>query len=204
MMELFQQKSLKTKRNNYWIYNIKIPFFGGEMILSWEEINRGTYPCRCGKGTYTIISKMDDWNRTKHSTILNCPECAEQEKLKSIKEAEERELLEKLDNEIKKSFEEKYKDKWIMYFENAKNKKQIWEMARRLGIEENSLSTFYSRNRNINMSDYIMSLANYQHMDKIMSYININDNNLKSKSDTAMKLYKADLSRRINDWYNNN
>lgn len=37
----------------------------GRTIMSWEEMYSRDYPCSCGKGTYTEVVEMDDWNRRR-------------------------------------------------------------------------------------------------------------------------------------------
>lgn len=43
--------------------------------MSWEEISRKEVKCPCKKGTVALIAYMDDWNRTKDSINIECPEC---------------------------------------------------------------------------------------------------------------------------------
>jgi hypothetical protein len=31
--------------------------------------------CPCGKSTYTVVSLMDDWNRTEERWTMNCRQC---------------------------------------------------------------------------------------------------------------------------------
>lgn len=43
--------------------------------MSWEIDWEKEYPCPCGKGKYKVISKSDDWNRTKEEYVMFCKEC---------------------------------------------------------------------------------------------------------------------------------
>jgi hypothetical protein len=43
--------------------------------VSWEEMSKKDYPCPCGKGIYTDILEMNDFNRTREDHIMNCEEC---------------------------------------------------------------------------------------------------------------------------------
>lgn len=43
--------------------------------MSWEEIRRKEIKCPCKKGAVALIAYMDDWNRTKDSVNIECPEC---------------------------------------------------------------------------------------------------------------------------------
>lgn len=171
--------------------------------MSWEEMDRGDYPCNCGKGTYTKVVEMDDWNRRREKRTINCPECAEKEKTEKIKEAKERERLKKLDDEIKTYFGERYMEELLSYFASAKNKKEYWTLAKRMGIQEDSLSTFYSRNKSISMEDYVRKLGTSKNMLKIMQVLNIEDMDLTYKVDEAMKLKKAEYARLVAEWHRN-
>ena len=53
--------------------------------MSWEVMRSEIIECHCGKGTMTNIMEMDDWNRTRSSTVIDCPDCRE----KAAREAEE-------------------------------------------------------------------------------------------------------------------
>lgn len=169
--------------------------------MGWDEMSRVDYPCPCGKSTYTRVVEMDDWNRYRESRIMHCPYCAEKEKEERARIREESERLSKLEKEIKAYFAVKYLKEWLAYFEKAKNKKQTWELARKLGVETYSLSAFYSHKYS-SMETYIESLATYYNMDKIMHVLNINDRELTSKVEEAMRLRENEKSRIINEWYN--
>jgi predicted RNA-binding Zn-ribbon protein involved in translation (DUF1610 family) len=43
--------------------------------MSWEVMSRTKFTCPCGKGEYEVISEMDDWNRTRDSAEMLCPNC---------------------------------------------------------------------------------------------------------------------------------
>lgn len=45
-----------------------------------------TTECYCGKGSITHVTEMDDWNRSRSSTLIHCPDCLK----KAADEAEER------------------------------------------------------------------------------------------------------------------
>lgn len=175
----------------------------GRTIMSWEEMYIRDYPCTCGKGTYTEVVEMDDWNRRREHRTINCPECAENEKIAKMKEAKERERSRNLDEEIKNYFSEHYMEKWLSYFDSAKNKKEIWEIAKGMGIERDSLSSFYSRNKSISMEEYVKNLAVSDNMQKIMQFLNVEDMDLSSKVDEVMKLKRAEYAKLVAEWHRN-
>ena len=171
--------------------------------MSWEEMYRRDYPCSCGKGTYTEVVEMDDWNRRREHRTINCPECAEIEKQAKINEDKERERLKQLDEEIKTYFNERYMEKWHSYFASTKNKKEIWTLAKEMGIERDSLSSFYSRNKSLNMEEYVTNLAVSNNMQKIMQALNIEDMDLSCKVDEVMRLKRAEYAKSVAEWHRN-
>lgn len=44
--------------------------------MSWEEMSRESYPCPCGKGTWVVIHRSDDWNRTEEIATILCEVCS--------------------------------------------------------------------------------------------------------------------------------
>ena len=43
--------------------------------MSWEDDSVDEEKCPCGKGTYSVTSSSDDWNRFRTSWTMNCTEC---------------------------------------------------------------------------------------------------------------------------------
>lgn len=170
--------------------------------MSWEEMSRGDYPCPCGKGTYTRILDMDDWNRIREFTTMNCPVCAEKERAEEERLKKEDQRLSELDKEIKAYFAANYIEEWLTYFAPAKNKKQTWELAAKLRVETKSLSTFYSIKYS-SKETYIRSLATYRNMEKIMRALNINDSKLANEVEEAIELYKKEYGRAVANWHRN-
>lgn len=160
--------------------------------MSWEEMYRRDYPCKCGKGTYTEVGEMDDWNRTRDYQIINCPECAEKARIAAEEErkakAEREARLKVLVEEIKAHFEKHYMEDWLSFFASARNKKEVWALANKIKVESHSLSSFYQHNKGSSMEDYVRGLASPYNMLKIIEALNINDSLLKSKVEEAMDL----------------
>jgi hypothetical protein len=160
--------------------------------MSWEEMYRRDYPCKCGKSTYTEVGEMDDWNRHREYQIINCLECAEKARIaeaeRKQEEANRQAHLKKLVDEINKHFEKRYMDDWLSFFASARNKKEVWTLANKIGIENHSLSSFYQYNKGSSIEKYVRSLASPYNMLKIIETLNINDSVLKSKVGEAMDL----------------
>lgn len=49
--------------------------------MSWETVSETKRPCPCGKGTYTITKRCDDWNRYEEYWVMDCLQCKENYKL---------------------------------------------------------------------------------------------------------------------------
>lgn len=170
--------------------------------MSWDEIQRYDYPCKCGKGTITYVSEMDDWNRSRSHEIINCPECAAEARAtataKAKAEQEARDRLKELASEIKRDFEERYIEQWITLFAAVRNKKQAWELAKEIGLENRSLNSFYDFNKGSSIADYVLRLARPYNMDKIIEILEIDDDDFKNKVDEAIKLSSYDRSILLN------
>lgn len=169
--------------------------------MSWSTTSRYTYPCSCGKGTYTVHVEMDDWNRQRDHRVIHCPECAEKEKEHKMKIVNERKHLRELDEEVRIYFDEHYMEQWFKYFAPTKNKKEKWTLANDMGIERGSISTFYNRWKSRSMDEYIRSLANYNNMQKIIQVLHIEDSCLISKVQQALELKEREYSRAVRDWH---
>ena len=66
--------------------------------MSWEDMGTREFPCDCGKSTCTTFIEMDNWNRSRSYTIINCLECREK------KETKERIKNEKIKEKILTGF----------------------------------------------------------------------------------------------------
>lgn len=160
--------------------------------MSWEEMYRKNSPCKCGKGTYTEVGEMDDWNRTRDYQIINCPECAEKARIAAEEErkakAEREARLKVLVEEINTHFEKHYIEEWLSFFASARNKKEVWTLAKKAGVESYSLSAFYDHNKGSSMKDYVRRLARPNNMPKIIEVLNINDSYLQDRVEEAKDL----------------
>lgn len=109
--------------------------------MSWEEFSVETRPCGCGNGTVTYRREMDDWNRVRDSTTINCPKCRadfeNQERLRQQQEAK-REVLW---NKALTIARERYLPRWLEMFA-GKSKKETWLLYTG-GSGYPALGTFY-------------------------------------------------------------
>lgn len=156
---------------------------------------RREYPCKCGKSTYIEIGEMDDWNRHREYKIVNCSECAKQERIeaekKREKQIENENRLRELAADIRASFENNYMDEWITMFQSLRSKKDAWKLACRMGVENKSLSSFYEYYRGKSIREYASMLVSIRNMEKIMATLHIEDNILSSKVKEARELMES-------------
>ncbi|MED4351412.1 hypothetical protein P9265_03560 [Schinkia azotoformans] len=162
--------------------------------MSWEEMYRQDYPCKCGKSTFTEIREMDDWNRFREYRVINCPECAKQEQIEAEKQKEKQikneKRLRELAADIKASFESSYADEWSAFFQPFKSKKDAWQLAHKMGVENKSLSSFYQFYKGISIEEYAKNLVSIRNMEKIIATLHIQDTILSAKVKEARELMK--------------
>jgi arginyl-tRNA--protein-N-Asp/Glu arginylyltransferase len=163
--------------------------------MSWEEMYRRYYPCKCGKSTFTEIGEMDDWNRFREYRVINCPECAKLERIEVEKQKEKQikneKRLRELAADIKDSFENSYMDEWFAIFQPLKSKKEAWQLAHNMGVENKSLSSFYQFSKGISIKEYAKNLVSIRNMDKIIATLHIQDNILSAKVKEAGELMQS-------------
>ncbi|QFG00430.1 hypothetical protein PB01_17375 [Psychrobacillus glaciei] len=181
--------------------------------MSWEVITRNNYPCKCGAGTYTYISEMDDWSRTRVKYILDCNQCKEKyffnEGFFTSKEVVK--ISTRFQQEIDKYVEElneyigvTYYNFWLMMFSACKTKKDYWNelkhIKKELGIYPQSLGTFYKDvNRYENIEIYLLELFKHYSkyktgdhflFDRLMKLMDISD---KKIDEIETRISKVDL-----------
>ncbi len=144
--------------------------------MSWEEMSTAKHPCPCGKSTYTITDRMDDWNRTDSSMHMDCEACRSNYVIFSensyrsslpsivqfwISERTQAEYV-RLLNEAKTSRQKakeiksnRYLSKWKNLFE-GKNKKQAWVTLTNNGARYPALGTFYQHTKTEGVEAYLV------------------------------------------------
>ncbi len=143
--------------------------------MSWEEMSVDKHPCPCGKGTYSVTHRMDDWNRTNSSMHMDCEECQSKYVLFSenqnrgglphtarfwiCKEAEVeywhlREAAATARRQVKKLRTQRYLPQWMALFV-GKNKKQAWEILTNDGTRYPALGTFYQHTKVEGLEAYL-------------------------------------------------
>jgi hypothetical protein len=143
--------------------------------MSWDY-NEYTKPCPCGKGLIRVVDGSNDWGQTSHDETILCPECKEKaEKVKAIREERLRIAKSKIFLVISyftENFTHLLEDKFI----NTRSKKSVWQVAYDLGIEDQSLTTFYKHYHS--KEKYIHELINWYLIHRIIKALEIKDQTL--------------------------
>lgn len=170
--------------------------------MSWEKSSEYERTCSCGKGKVIISTEMDDWNRIRSYETVLCDQCREKSYQK-IKIKQERDLkFRNLSSQVISYFNNHYSKIWISYFNN-KNKKAIWKSVFNLGVENCSLSSFYSKYKTLNTEEYINKLVKVENLPKIINGLNIKDEELESLLVEPLEIFYEIKNEWINEAYMN-
>lgn len=169
--------------------------------MSWDVMKDYEKPCPCGKGKVHIVEEMDDWNRIRESEEIICDEC--QKELIKNKQSEENEYRKynKLSNDVIVYFKENYLTELMKCFEQAKSKKNIWEIMNKVGIERRTLQSFYYHNKNFNKQKYIEKIISIRNISKLMNLLNINDEKLNQMLQEPFEIYTKMEAKSYNEAY---
>jgi len=121
--------------------------------MSWEEMCPETKTCWCGNGTITYITEMDDWNRVRHHTQINCPICKEEADKEAAERQRREESRNKLRSEAKSIAEERYLARWLAMYSGL-NKREAWKLYTG-GSGYPALGTFYKHVREQGLTEYV-------------------------------------------------
>ncbi len=143
--------------------------------MSWEEMSVEKHPCPCGKGTYSVTLRMDDWHRTAKSMKMDCEDCRGQYVIHTENShrsglphvvqfwiskdvaAEHDRLLEEARTARSKIVNlrtQRHLPKWLALFGN-KNKKQAWALLTNKGDRYPALGTFYQHTKEEGLPQYL-------------------------------------------------
>lgn len=144
--------------------------------MSWDEMSRKDKTCNCGKGTISIISEMDDWNRWRTTKEINCADCRE-ESIRIAKENEKKaRLRNQLNEEARNLAESRYLEKWLEIYQGL-NKKQVWQLYTG-GTGYPALGTFYKHVKDSGgVTDYLSHRFRYN-FENILTEMKISDSEI--------------------------
>lgn len=141
--------------------------------MSWEEMVPDIRPCWCGNGTITYVTEMDDWNRVRHHTRIECEVCKtkaeENARLKQQRHQERENLLAR----AKLIAEDRYLNGWLAMFAGL-NKRETWLLLTD-GSGYPALGTFYKHVKEEGVSQYLS--RNFSHdFQKALAKMGVKDN----------------------------
>ena len=145
--------------------------------MSWESTETKR-PCPCGKSTFTIVDRSDDWGRFESHWKMDCPDCRNRYSLYTYgyyrsglyQEAHRWIDKEKYDEAQKLEEESKKTQKVavalsverqlpvLMELFDTKSKKAIWETLNKHIKPFKSLGTFYQHIKGKEKYEYIKEL----------------------------------------------
>lgn len=144
--------------------------------MSWEDMSVESFPCPCGKGTYSVTRRMDDWNRVDSSMQMDCEECRANYVLFSESgyrsgmphtsrfwvskqiQAEYAHLCKEAAALRQKAVilkNDRMLPRWKALFE-GKNKKQAWSILTDNGARYPALGTFYQHTKSEGLETYLV------------------------------------------------
>ena len=143
--------------------------------MSWEEMSVEKHPCPCGKGTYSVRHRTDDWNRTDTSLSMDCEDCYGSYVIYSENthrgglpytvrfwiKVDIKAEYNRLSDEVRAARDQvrilriqRYLSKWLALF-SGKNKKQVWELLTNKGERYPALGTFYQHTKEEGLIAYL-------------------------------------------------
>lgn len=159
--------------------------------MSWEDFE-DVEPCECGRGTITRTTSLNDWGGVRAYTKINCTVCLkkaiERRKIEKIKEENRKRKIDERERKINELerimidyFRENYNGQWIEYFDDVKNKKDMWNKSKEIEFMRNSsLTSFYKHCKRFgyDKTAYINNLVSYVNIDRIIVALKIVDDKL--------------------------
>lgn len=166
--------------------------------MSWES-NETEKPCPCGKSTYTVIDRSDDWGRYETHWRMDCPICEKTYSLyvydyyrsglpeqghkwveKGIydqsMELEGRSKAAK--NQAVRMAEDRYLPVLVDMFSNS-SKKSIWQALSANIKWYKSLGTFYKHTKNKEKEEFLSELFSYSDLLSVLRVANAEDEEIK-------------------------
>lgn len=179
--------------------------------MSWEEMSVDKHPCPCGKSTFSVTHRMDDWNRTDASMNMDCEHCrkdyvlfSENSYRSGLPSVAQFWISKQTKAECDRSCNEacsarlqaqtlrtqRYLSQWNALFE-GKNKKQAWEILTNKGARYPALGTFYQHTKVEGIVAYLerhFESADDRTFKEILKILNIEDREIIGLMDRALAL----------------
>jgi hypothetical protein len=109
--------------------------------MSWEIMRSETKQCQCGKGAIIQILEMDDWNGTRSTTEIHCPDSSQKGDEKAEARRQRESANEALYKNAKKLATDRYLTNWLALYSGVASK-AAWQLYTG-GSDYPALGTFY-------------------------------------------------------------
>lgn len=191
--------------------------------MSWEELSNSQYKCPCGSGTFTIRFFTDDWNRTEERWEMDCPICRQNYRLYTYfhhdlemtsssfiwAKKEQYEDVERIGAQLTQAKEDvvkaaasSYMNEWLLYFSDARSKKEIWRRLTDNGMRYPSLSTFYAQTRHTQTASYLQREFSYNNVPIILHKLGVGEEEITERLRIARDI-EAKHQKAINELMRN-
>lgn len=182
--------------------------------MSWEDDRVDKKQCPCGKGTYSVISSSDDWNRFRVSWAMNCPDCKLNYRLFEFTYYQDgmtetgfrwvkteifdraRDMMaraERLKNSCVADAKAKYLETLVQLWANL-SKKDICTKLQKGLSHFSSLGTFYKHTKGMDRRTYLADLFQENQLLDLLRLIGIKDSGLEASFREANRL-KSDADK---------
>lgn len=175
--------------------------------MSWDSTETKR-PCPCGRGTYTIVDRSDDWSRFESHWKMDCLDCKENYSLHTygyyhsglyeeghrwVEKGtyDEAQKLQKESKRIQNIAVDLSVDRCLPAFMDlfdAKSKKAIWERLSQYIKPFKSLGTFYQHTKGKEKYEYLKELFCFSHLLALMQAAEVEDNEIKELINKAESL----------------
>src|SRR5260221_300812 len=188
--------------------------------MSWEDSEPVNHACPCGKSTYFVMDRSDDWGRFEQRWGMDCHQCARNYRLYSYVtfhkglryEAHgwaKKTLFDELMScnkecdvargRLQRHLMRNYKARWLEHFAGT-NKKAVWCALTREGDSYPSLDTFYDHVRRGGLARVLMGYLTDRHADIVVRVLRLKDEKLDAMAEqiqaTLAKMQKKETELR--------
>lgn len=181
--------------------------------MSWES-KETKKNCPCGKGTYTVIDRSDDWGRFETRWQMDCLECKVNYSLyeyyyhksglaevgfKWVEKAKYKEAMSLKNKALELRIESDQLTKKIylpvlLEMFSKSSKKSIWETLKSKNRGFVSLGTFYKHTKGKTKEEYLSELFNVNTLETVFSLVSIDNAGIDSLVQRAEE-FERDASK---------
>lgn len=128
--------------------------------MSYESMGSEIRPCWCGKGTIVFHTEMDDWNRVRHRTVINCEYCSHQQQEKIDAENKRKARRDELYQRAKAMAESRYLQAWVDRY-SGMSKVDAWRLYTG-GVGYPAIGTFRKHVKDEGLTKYFQRIFSHR------------------------------------------